>query len=86
MAKENWAERAAELGWHDLELFGCCRRPLERLGNAGLLWAINGGRLVELRAATGQLSNVYQTNLGTFTTGSARRPLTSRYLGLAFGR
>jgi transposase len=24
------------------------RRPLERLGNAGLLWAINGGRLVEL--------------------------------------
>jgi hypothetical protein len=48
MAKENWAERAVELGWHDLELFGCCRRPLERLGSAGLLWAINGGRLVEL--------------------------------------
>jgi hypothetical protein len=49
MAKENWAERAAGLGWDDLELFGCCRRPLERLGSAGLLWAINGGRLVELR-------------------------------------
>jgi hypothetical protein len=48
MNKENWAERAAGLGWNDLELFGCCRRPLERLGNAGLLWAINGGRLVEL--------------------------------------
>ena len=48
-AKENWAERAAGYGWNALELFGCCRRPLERLGNAGLLWAINGGRLVELR-------------------------------------
>ena len=49
LAKEKWAERAAGHGWNDLELFGCCRRPLERLGNAGLLWAINGGRLVELR-------------------------------------
>jgi hypothetical protein len=48
MAKENWAERAAGFGWDDFELFGCCRRPLERLGSAGLLWAINGGRLVEL--------------------------------------
>jgi hypothetical protein len=48
LAKENWAERAAGHGWNDVELFGCCRRPLERLGNAGLLWAINGGRLVEL--------------------------------------
>jgi hypothetical protein len=49
VAKENWAERAAGHGWNDLELFGCCRRPLERLGSAGLLWAISGGRLVELR-------------------------------------
>jgi hypothetical protein len=48
LAKENWAERAAGHGWNDLELFGCCRRPLERLGNAGLLWAINGGGLLEL--------------------------------------
>jgi hypothetical protein len=48
MAKENWAERAVGLGWDDFELFGCCRRPLERLGSAGLLWAMNGGRLVEL--------------------------------------
>ena len=48
MTKENWAERAAGLGWNDFELFGCCRRPLERLGNAGLLWAVSGGRLAEL--------------------------------------
>jgi hypothetical protein len=48
MAKENWAARAVELGWNELELFGCCRHPLERLGSAGLLWAVSGGRLVEL--------------------------------------
>ena len=44
-----WAERAAALGWDAMTLFGCCRhRPLDRAGSAGLLWAINGGRLVEL--------------------------------------
>jgi hypothetical protein len=46
---ENWAERAAALDWNALALFGCHRsRPLEHLGSAGLLWAINGGNLVEL--------------------------------------
>jgi hypothetical protein len=46
---ENWAERAAALGWNALALFGCHRtRPLEHLGSAGLLWAVNGGALVEL--------------------------------------
>jgi hypothetical protein len=46
---ENWAERAAELGWDVVALFGCRRnRPLMHSGSAGLLWAINGGRLVEL--------------------------------------
>jgi hypothetical protein len=48
-SSENWAERAAALGWNALALFGCHRtRPLEHLGSAGLLWAINGGKLVEL--------------------------------------
>jgi hypothetical protein len=46
---ENWAERAAMLGWDALALFGCYRtRPLDHLGSAGLLWAVNGGKLVEL--------------------------------------
>jgi hypothetical protein len=46
---ENWAERAAGLGWDALALFGCRRhRPLLHHDSAGLLWAINGGRLVEL--------------------------------------
>ena len=46
---ENLAGRAAELGWNAATLFGCRRaRPLDHPGGAGLLWAINGGRLVEL--------------------------------------
>jgi hypothetical protein len=48
-SSENWAERAAELGWDARALFGCHRNyPLLHLGSAGLLWAINGGKLVEL--------------------------------------
>jgi hypothetical protein len=41
------AERAAQLGWDAWALFGCCR---DRPGGAGtgLLWALNGGRLVEI--------------------------------------
>jgi hypothetical protein len=48
-SSEKWAERAAALGWNALALFGCHQiRPLGHLGSAGLVWAINGGRLVEL--------------------------------------
>ena len=48
-SSENWAERAAELGWDEKALFGCHRNyPLMHLGSAGLLWAINGGKLLEL--------------------------------------
>jgi hypothetical protein len=46
---EKGAARAAELGWDAQALFGCHRsRPLMHLGSAGLLWAINGGRLLSL--------------------------------------
>jgi hypothetical protein len=46
---EKWAERAARLGWNAKALFGCRRNhPLLHLGRAGLLWAVNGGRLVDL--------------------------------------
>jgi hypothetical protein len=48
-ASDNWAERAARLGWDAMALFGCApKRPLDYSASAGLLWAINGGRLVEL--------------------------------------
>jgi hypothetical protein len=45
---DNLAERAARLGWDAMAFFGCApNRPLDYFGSAGLLWAINGGRLVE---------------------------------------
>src|SRR6516162_7113447 len=48
-SSENWAERAAELGWDARALFGCHRNyPLMHLWSAGLLWAINSGKLVQL--------------------------------------
>jgi hypothetical protein len=48
-SSENWANRAAGLGWDAMALFGCApKRPLDYLGSAGLVWAINGGRLLEL--------------------------------------
>src|ERR1700730_6413969 len=48
-SSENWANRAAGLSWDAMALFGCApKRPLDYLGSAGLLWAINGGRLLEL--------------------------------------
>jgi len=48
-SSQNWAARAAELGWDARALFGCHRNyPLMHLGSAGLLWAVNGGKLVEL--------------------------------------
>jgi hypothetical protein len=48
-SSENLAERATALGWDAVTFFGCRRhRPLQHFGSAGLLWAINGGRLIEL--------------------------------------
>jgi hypothetical protein len=44
-----WAERAAQLGWEAWVLFGCCRdRPLVHRDGIGLLWEVNGGRVVEI--------------------------------------
>ena len=43
------AERAAQLGWDAMALFGCRRSyPLSYLGEAGLLWRVEGGRIVEV--------------------------------------
>src|SRR5258705_2802817 len=41
-----WAERAADLGWDTLALFGCHpTRPLDHLNGAGLLWRMSGATL-----------------------------------------
>jgi hypothetical protein len=40
---------AASLGWGPYELFGCDRdRPFARIGSAGLLWLLNGNKLIAL--------------------------------------
>lgn len=46
--RKAWAERAADLGWDTLALFGCDpRRPLDQPG-AGLLWRLAGGTLTAI--------------------------------------
>ena len=45
-----WAERAADLGWDTLALFGCHpTRPLDHLNGAGLLWRISGGKISSMQ-------------------------------------
>jgi hypothetical protein len=47
----DWAERAAKAGWTALALFGCNPvNPLGHLQLAGLLWIVEGGRIMRLRA------------------------------------
>jgi hypothetical protein len=44
-----FAEQAAALGWGPLDLFGADnQRPFARLDQAGLLWLLNGAKLVML--------------------------------------
>ena len=44
-----FAEKAAELGWTALDLFGCDReKPFARIDRQGLCWLIAGNRLIDL--------------------------------------
>lgn len=43
-----WAARAAAFEWGPLHLFGCDRKRPYYGPHRGLLWEVNGGRLVEL--------------------------------------
>jgi hypothetical protein len=68
-----FAERASALGWTALDLFGCDdSRPLARLDRAGLIWLLNGRKLVALTAEMA----VVQTRTGTRQT--YRRPREPR--------
>ncbi len=53
------------LGWRPLDLFGCDReRPFARIDRAGLLWLLNGRKLVVFTADTATietLTGAYQT-------------------------
>jgi hypothetical protein len=46
---QSWAEQALRRGWDTEGLFGCHpTQPLAYLTSAGLMWAVGGGRLIEL--------------------------------------
>jgi hypothetical protein len=48
-----WAQQAAAFGWGPRDLFGCDRaRPFARVDRAGLLWLLNGRKLVSFTADT----------------------------------
>ena len=61
------------LGWGARELFGADgRAPFGRVDRAGLLWLLNGNRLVALTAntaiietATGARQTYYRTHVGS---------------------
>jgi hypothetical protein len=66
---EGWAAKAERLGWRAVDLFGCAReRPFARIDRAGLLWLVNGEKLVALSAdravieirVTGTLQTYYR--------------------------
>jgi hypothetical protein len=48
---DGWAPCAEALGWGPLDLFGCDRvKPFARIDRAGLLWLLNGQKLLALAA------------------------------------
>jgi hypothetical protein len=48
---EGWAAKAQQLGWRSVDLFGCdCARPFARIDCAGLVWLLDGHKLVALSA------------------------------------
>jgi hypothetical protein len=50
---DGWAGKAAAFGWGPLDLFGCDREhPFPRIGRAGLLWLLNGNKLLALSEIT----------------------------------
>ncbi len=75
-----WAAEAWALGWGPLDLFGCSRdKPLGRVDSAGLLWMLNGGKLVELD----RHKAVIETGTGARQT-FRRRPLAVGEAALAW--
>jgi len=60
-----FAAQAAALNWDALDLFGCDqKRPYARIDNAGLIWLVDGNRLVALT----ELSARIETRSGATLT------------------
>lgn len=50
---DRWATKAAALGWGPEDLFGAYpRKPFERIEHMGLLWLLNGARVIALTGDT----------------------------------
>jgi hypothetical protein len=45
---DNWAARASSLGWNVLHVFGCNASRPSAYGVAGLVWRINGGKIIQI--------------------------------------
>ena len=62
------AERAAQLGWHTMNLFGCRPNyPLSYLGEAGLLWHVSGGKVIEVRRDCAVIERSVNKSQSTFS-------------------
>lgn len=58
-----WAARAHQLGWSPKELFGCDRRrPFLDLAKSGLLWQVDGGRIILLSASAAIVASTDNTH------------------------
>ena len=67
---QGWASCAEALGWGQIDLFGCdCERPFARIDHAGLLWLLNGRKLVALTVETATM----ETLTGAYQTSDAGR-------------
>ena len=74
-----WANLAEAFGWGPLDLFGCDReRPLARYDYMGLLWILQGRKLVALTADSAKID----TLTGALQT-YPRRPIDSDRVVLA---
>jgi hypothetical protein len=69
---EGLAERALQRDWNTLDLFACHpTQPLAHLAVAGLMWVVNGGRVVELHSGWAVIE---YPAIGTQRNFNQRRP------------
>jgi hypothetical protein len=73
-----FAEQAKALGWTAIDLFGCDdARPFARIDCMGLIWLLNGDRLVALTAQSAAI----ETKTGTRTSFRKKeRPVGNLHL------
>jgi hypothetical protein len=61
---DGWAAKAAALGWGPADLFGCDRhKPYARIDSMGLLWLLNGRKLIALSAGAAAIPTASGSNL-----------------------